>query len=89
MLGQLNSATAYRLLGERSGVFIDSVLPGSPAEEAGLREGDIILDIDGEEVTTIVEVQQAVIRREFDEPVEVTVLRRGRERTITVRTGRE
>lgn len=89
MLGQLNPSTAYRLLGERSGVFIDSVLPGSPAEEAGLRDGDIIIDIDGEEVTTIVEVQQAVIRRDFDEPVEVTVLRRGRERTITVRTGRE
>ncbi len=89
MLGQLTPSTAYRLLGERSGVFIDSVLPGSPAEEAGLRDGDIIIDIDGEEVTTIVEVQQAVIRRDFDEPVEVTVLRRGRERTITVRTGRE
>lgn len=89
LLGQLNPATAYRLLGEETGVFIDSVLPGSPAEEGGLEDGDIILDIDGEAVTTILEVQQAVIRRDFDQPVEVRVRRRGRERTVIVRTGRE
>lgn len=86
-LGQLNPAAAYRILGEETGVFIDSVLPGSPAEEAGVLDGDIILAIDGEAVTTIVEVQQAVLKHDFDEPVAVKVLRRGRERTVIVRTG--
>jgi len=88
LLGKLNPGAAYRLLGRERGVWIDSVLEGSPAEEAGLQGGDVIVALDGERVETILEVQQAVIRRGFADPIEVTVLRRGREETITVRAGR-
>lgn len=37
-------------LGRRSGALVASVIPGSPADAAGLRPGDLLLAIDGEEV---------------------------------------
>ena len=37
----------YWGLGTQSGIIINSVMPGSPAEAAGLREGDIVVALDG------------------------------------------
>jgi len=37
----------YWGLTERSGIIVNSVVPGSPAEQAGLRTGDLILELDG------------------------------------------
>lgn len=39
---------------------IASVLPGSPAEEAGIRDGDMVLMIDGEPVQTWWELERAI-----------------------------
>jgi serine protease Do len=39
------------------GVLVTSVEPGSPAEEAGLRRGDLILEVDRTEVTSTSELQ--------------------------------
>ena len=39
------------------GVLVTSVEPGSPAEEAGLRRGDLILEVDRAEVTSTSELQ--------------------------------
>ena len=42
----------------KSGVVITNVLPGSKAQSAGLRPGDIILQIKGEKVKTVSEFQK-------------------------------
>ncbi len=41
-------------------VIIDTVLPGSAAEKASLRKGDVILSINNKEVKTVVELQRIV-----------------------------
>lgn len=46
------SAAVY---GRDSGIYVDSVTAGSPAEKAGLQHGDIILTANGQEVTTLEE----------------------------------
>ena len=66
------------------GVVIDTVVDGSPADKAGLREGDVIVAIDGDEVYpwTLAEAIQAhkpgdtitiTIERDDSEPVDKRV----------------
>ncbi len=60
----------------------------SPAERAGLELGDIIVELDGEHVSYVAELQQNIGFRRPGEQVEVTVARRGGERrTLTVTLG--
>ncbi len=49
-LGPLQDLENFYELDSNIGVLVQSVDPGSPAEEAGMRPGDILLSIDGQEV---------------------------------------
>ncbi|NP_001088796.2 serine protease HTRA1 precursor [Xenopus laevis] len=58
-----------------SGAYIVEVLPDTPAEEAGLKEGDIIISISGKTVTSSSEVSEAIKK----EGTLQMVIRRGNE----------
>lgn len=73
----------YFGLGDRDGVLVASVRDGAPADSAGLRAGDVLLSVDGREVTDPGEVADAV--SEGSGEVEIRLLRRGEEMTITAR----
>jgi serine protease Do len=63
-------------------------LPEGPAEAAGLQPGDVIIELDGEHVSYVAELQQNIGFRKPGDRVEVTVARRGGERsTHTVTLG--
>jgi S1-C subfamily serine protease len=64
-------------LGRRSGLHIAQVMSGSPAEEAGLRRGDIVLAVDGEPVLTTTAVQKRMVEGAIGRRIEVTVWRNG------------
>lgn len=49
--GQTNHAL-LRSFGTDHGIVVDSVQPGSPAEHAGLKRGDVLLSVDGQSVRT-------------------------------------
>lgn len=73
----------YFGVAERGGALVASVRDGSPAASAGLRAGDVVVSFGGEEVGDPGDLVRAV--READPAaVEVTVVRRGEERTLTV-----
>ena len=59
------------------GVVVIEVVTGSPAEEAGLRVGDVIVSIDAEPMYDIRELSAAVKLRRPGETVELTVARDG------------
>ena len=59
------------------GVVVIEVVTGSPAEEAGLRVGDVIVSIDAEPMYDIYELSAAVKLRRPGETVELTVARDG------------
>ena len=67
-----------------TGAVIVELDPEGPAGEAGLEVGDIVVDIDGEEVTTMADLAGRIQQRSPDEDVEVTVIREGEELSVTV-----
>jgi len=81
-------AAAYVGLDEIRGVVITGFPEGSPspAHDAGLRERDIIVDVDGEPVQYSSQLQQTVGFKKPGERIDVTVMRHGGERrTYSVR----
>lgn len=78
------------LLGEMveetpDGLRVFAVFPGSPADRAGLRPGDLLLAIDGHEVSTLDEMRRAtpsILRA--SRSIEVTLERGGERVTIRV-----
>lgn len=66
------------ILQHRGGVFVQSIVPGTPADKAGLRYGDKFLQVDGKDATewTSAEVSKNV-RGERGTPVKVKIERAG------------
>lgn len=66
------------------GVLINQVLEGTPAEEAGLQSGDIVLAINGDTVSDPFELTRVVGAFAPGERVSFRILREERERTVRV-----
>ncbi len=64
------------------GVFVTSVIDGSAADEAGIKEGDIILSVDGKEVNHTNELQAKIGIKNPGDVVTLKVWRDGKELTI-------
>jgi C-terminal processing protease CtpA/Prc len=69
------------------GVLVDSVIDDSPAEAAGLEEGDVIIEFDGKEIEDTKDLSRAVKKTKPKEEVEITILRDGKERTLVAEIG--
>lgn len=70
------------------GALIAEVMEGAPAEQAGLRAGDIVLEYEGEEVTLSSDLPPMVGRTPVGETARLTVLREGREIELDVKIGK-
>jgi len=66
------------------GVLISTVNEDTPAEKAGLREQDIILSVDGEEVNTVSRLRNIISLSPIGEAVELQIIRNGKEKQIMV-----
>lgn len=75
-------------LSEVRGVAIEKVLEGSPAQSAGLRDGDVIIRFNGEEVTSSRKLTRLVGEVAPDHKSRITVLRGGRESEVAVTIGK-
>ncbi|MDR1382240.1 MAG: trypsin-like peptidase domain-containing protein [Planctomycetaceae bacterium] len=63
--------------GRAVGVIIDDVMPGYPAEKAGIRPGDVITNWNGTEVHEAIQLNHAILFTSPDTKVKVTCLRNG------------
>ncbi len=75
-------------LDEAKGALIASVEPNGPAEEAGLKTGDLILEFNGQKVERLKDLPRLVAAAKAGEKAEVRVLRDGNERSVKVQVGR-
>jgi len=71
----------------KTGVFISSVMPESPAEKAGLKAGDILYLFDGIKIEDTEQLSSLVKKREPGDKVPVVVYREGKERKFAVTLG--
>ncbi|MBD3163236.1 MAG: Do family serine endopeptidase [Candidatus Eisenbacteria bacterium] len=69
------------------GALVNSVQSGTAAEDAGVETGDVILEVDGHPVENRDDLRLQISGTPPDTPVELTVLRDGRERRIRVELG--
>jgi serine protease Do len=74
-------------LESRRGAFIVSVNRGGPADTAGLRAGDVVLRMNGQEVEDNTDLTRRVARVSPGDNLRMDILREGRPQTITVRLG--
>jgi serine protease Do len=83
--GEQNSALC-RAMGLKSdcGVVVEAVTPGLPAAKAGIREGDVITEIDGTPVTNTAVLLDTIANTPVGKTIRVKVNRDGRETTIPV-----
>jgi serine protease Do len=70
-----------------TGVFILEVIGNSPAQEAKLREGNIILEYNNKPITSSDELYEFVNKSKIGEKVNLKILRNGKEKMITVSIG--
>ena len=70
-----------------SGVLISDVVPGSPAESAGIKRGDIITAVNGKPVHNTNELQLEIMYRQPGDTVTVELLREGQKLTVQVVLG--
>jgi putative serine protease PepD len=69
------------------GVRIAEAADGGPAQDAGLRAGDVILSVGGDEVGTPDEVRAAIDVRSPGDTIELRIRRDGESRTVEVELG--
>ena len=65
------------------GVLLVEVVPGSPADAAGLEANDVITEIEGDEAETPSDVSRVINSKKPGDKVELTVSRGGDSRTVT------
>jgi serine protease Do len=74
-------------LKDTRGALIAQVVPGSPAEEGGIRQGDVIVEFDGKPVADSQGLPRVVATTAVGKTVVVKVLREGKEVNLRVKVG--
>ena len=74
--------------GDRPGLRLTGVTPGSPADRGGLKAGDIVVALGGREVTDLTTYSNALYTHKPGDEVEVVVVRGSERLTLRVTLGR-
>jgi serine protease Do len=80
-------AEYYNLKG-KSGVLVADVIPGDPADKAGIKPHDIIIDVNGEKVMTGHELTATIAKLTVGDKAALMVLRDGKQMRFDVEVGK-
>ena len=76
---------ALIFLPERSGALVQSVIPQSPAEEGGLRRGDLVINAGGTEINDPRSLLMQVENAQIGKPFELEVVRNNKEINLSIK----
>lgn len=68
-----------------TGALVGQTFPDTPAERAGIRAGDIILEFNGHKIKKSADLPPLVGVAKINKPLKVVLLRQGKEMTVTVK----
>lgn len=85
----IDDAAAKDARQARSGVVIETVEPGGPADKAGVKSGDTISEFDGEKVRSVRQFSRLVQETPAGRSVPMTYARGGQRSTVTVTVERQ
>ncbi len=80
-------AESMNLMGDE-GALIAKIERGSPADSGGLRSGDVVVAVDGRPVRSATDFRNRIGLLRVGTPVQLTVVRNGGQKSLTVRTQR-
>ena len=66
------------------GVLVTSSEAGRPADQAGIRQGDVLVELDGEPVGGIDDLHRLLLEERIGTAIPVTILRNGRKKALWV-----
>ncbi len=74
-------------ISEEAGVLVIQVVNGSPADQAGIKAGDVVKRVNGQDVATAEELQNVVEASQVGNKLEVELKRDGGDQKLSVQTG--
>lgn len=75
---------SYYNLKSNTGVLVSQILAGSPADDAGIEPGDVIIAVDGHPTLRDDDLNIAILDAELHQTLPITVLRDGREKVLSL-----
>jgi len=85
VVDDLNFRKAYEMhYAENYGVLVTSVIPNSSADDAGLAQGDIIMEFDGQKVWYARMLKNYLDAKKVGDEVSLTIFRNGREQAVSM-----
>lgn len=72
-----------------NGIYVESINLDGPSKKSGLKIGDIITKIDGNEINKMSELRSYVYSKSPNDVIQLTILRNGNESTIDVKLGKK
>lgn len=74
----------------KDGVALRSVVPNSPADQAGLRELDVIVEMDGQKITDVIDLRKHLYnKKKIGEQLKIKFYREGKLQETTMKLGAE
>jgi hypothetical protein len=67
-----------------TGVKVDGISPGGAAEKAGLKDGDIITEVNGKPVTNVTTYMSVMNTQKGGVEIEITIKRKGEKKTLKI-----
>jgi len=79
---------AYYGLKDRSGALVAGVVPGDPADRAGIQPKDIITEVDGKTITSSRDLTNLAAKLGVGRTSKITIWRDGHSKTLDVKVGK-
>ena len=70
-----------------AGVYVSEVVSKSPSDKAGIKAGDIIIEVDGEEISSVASLRYELYKHEVGDTISIKINRDGTDKTVSVKLG--